>query len=189
MKARTATVVGNPTPAINASFSLRNRFVRWVWGLVYCSIFRTSPRSMHALRSALLRLFGAQLGENCHIYPKAVIWAPWNLVCGNHTGIADGVIVYNQAMITLGCHVTVSQGAHLCTGTHDYEDRSFRLVAKPITVGDDAWVCAEAFIHPGITIGKGAVIGARSVVTRDVEPWSVVSGFPAVKIRERVLRS
>ena len=102
---------------------------------------------------------------------KAIIWAPWNLEAGDQCGVANRVILYNQARIRLGRRVVISQGAHLCTGTHDYEDPGFPLRAEPIVVGDQAWIAAESFVHPGVVIGEGAVIGARSVVTKDVPPW------------------
>ncbi|MDX1953709.1 MAG: putative colanic acid biosynthesis acetyltransferase [Verrucomicrobiota bacterium] len=128
------------------------------------------------------------MGRDCHIYPAAIIWAPWNLICGNEVGVAQNAILYNQALITLGNRAVISQGAHLCTGTHDYEDAGFPLVAYPITVGDHAWVAAEAFIHPGVSIGIGTVIGARSVVTKDTPEWMVCGGHPCKPIKPRQLR-
>jgi len=169
------------------SFSFGNRLARLAWGVVYATLFRWSPRPLHAWRALLLRLFGAKLGEGCHVYPRAVIWAPWNLECADQVGVADGAIIYNQALIRLGKRVVISQGAHLCSGTHDYSDPNFPLVASPITVGDHAWVAAEAFVHPGITIGEGAVIGARAVVTKDMPVWMVCAGHPCQPIKCRVM--
>lgn len=170
------------------SFSLGNRFARAAWGIVYVVLFRFSPRPFHAWRRWLLVMFGARIAKGCHIYPKVRIWAPWNLVCDEEAGVGDGAILYNQAPITLGKRVVVSQGAHLCTGSHDYESPGFELFAKPIIVGDHAWIAAECFIHPGVTIGEGAVIGARSVVTLDVPPWTVCAGNPCKPIKPRVRR-
>lgn len=170
------------------SFSLKNRLARLVWNFASVLLVRWTPRPLHAWRSMVLRAFGARIGKGCHIYPKAVIWAPWNLEIGDETGVADGAILYSQALIRLGRRVVISQGAHLCTGTHDYEDPGFPLYAKPITVGDHAWVAAESFVHPGITIGEGAVIGARSVVTKDAPPWMVSAGHPCHPIKPRTLK-
>ncbi|CAN5703466.1 hypothetical protein BH11ARM2_BH11ARM2_06820 [soil metagenome] len=136
----------------------------------------------------LLRLFGARLGSHVHIYPKVVVWAPWNLEVGDRVGVADGAELYNIAPITLEENVTVSQGAFLCTGSHDVEAPSFQLIARPITVKREAWVAAQAFVGPGVTVGEGAVVGARTVVTRDVEPWTVVAGNPARVIKSRKVR-
>jgi putative colanic acid biosynthesis acetyltransferase WcaF len=180
-----------PTPDAfsGPSFSLGNRVARAVWGIAHLLLIRWTPRPCHAWRALVLRIFGAKLGRNCHIYSGAKIWAPWNLEAGDECGVADGAIIYNQAPIRLGRRVVISQGSHLCTGTHDYEDPDFPLVAKPITVGDQAWIAAECFVHPGVTIGEGAVIGARSVITKDVPPWMVCAGNPCAPIKPRVMKN
>jgi putative colanic acid biosynthesis acetyltransferase WcaF len=171
-----------------ASFPLSNRLRRVIWGVVYRLFFRPSPRPLHVWRSFLLTAFGARLGRGCHIYPGAVIWAPWNLVCGDQVGVADGAILYSQALISLGDRVVVSQGSHLCTGSHDYELRGFPLITKPIRVGREAWIAAECFVHPGVVIGDGTVVGARSVVIRSLPPWMVCSGNPCAPIKPRLFR-
>lgn len=170
-----------------ASFTLANRAVRALWGVTYMLLFRPSPRFLHGWRRLVLRLFGAKVGRGAHVYPRVRIWAPWHLDIGDEAGIADGAILYSQAPIRIGARAVVSQGAHLCTGTHDYQSRTFQLVAKPIVVGSGAWIAAEAFVHPGVTIGDEAVVGARSVVTRDLPPRTVCAGNPCrqVGIRER----
>lgn len=169
------------------SFSLGNRLARVAWGAVYWLLFRPSPRPLHAWRAWLLRLFGARLGARCHIYPGVRIWAPWNLVCGAEAGVASGAILYTQGRVTIGERAVISQGAHLCAGTHDYTRAGFPLVTRPIVVGADAWVAAEAFVHAGVTIGEGAVIGARSVVVKDMPPWMVCAGHPCKPLKPRKL--
>ena len=170
------------------SFSLRNRACRLLWMLVSCLLFAPSPRFLHGWRAFLLRLFGATVGRGVHVYPKAEIWAPWNLVLHDECGIADGAILYSQALIELGHRAVVSQGAHLCTGTHDFEVAGHLLVAKPIRIGEYAWVAAEAFIHPGVTIGAGCVIGARSVATKNMPAWTVCAGHPCKVLKPRYWR-
>lgn len=166
-------------------FSLKNRAGRAAWNLVWLVFFRPSPRPCHGWRTLLLRLFGANIAPGCHIYPGAKIWAPWNLTCLQEACVADGAILYNQAPVTLGERSVVSQGAHLCTGSHDFESPRFELFAKPIVVGDHAWLAAECFIHPGVTIGEGAVIGARAVVTRNMPAWTVCAGHPCKPLKPR----
>lgn len=95
---------------------------------------------------------------------------------------------YSVNKIHIGKRATVSQGAHLCSASHDIEDQDFQMVSAPIQIDDDAWIAAEAFIGPGVTVGKGAVVGARAVVFKDVKPWTVVVGNPARVIKRRVLR-
>lgn len=175
-------------PRRQASFSLANRLRRLTWGVVYVLLFRPSPRPCHRWRAFLLRGFGANLGRDCHVYPKVKIWAPWNLMLDDQAGIADDVICYSMAPIILGKRVIVSQGAHLCTGTHDYESADFQLYALPIQVEEDAWLCAECFVGPGVTIGAGAVIGARAVVTKSMPAWTVCAGNPCRPLKTRIVR-
>ncbi len=165
--------------------SLRNRMARFLWQIVYLLLFRTSPRPFHAWRATLLRLFGAKLGSDCHVYPKVVIWAPWNLICEDVVAIADEAIIYNPSPITLKSHCTISQQAYLCSATHDYDDPAFPVISEPITVGCYAWICARATVLLGVTVGEGAVLGLGSVASRNLEPWTVYAGLPAKKIKER----
>ena len=176
-------------PRREATFTLANRMRRAAWGVVYVLLFRPSPRPCHGWRSFLLSAFGAKMGKGCHVYAKVRIWAPWNLAVEDEAGVADDVILYSMALITIGRRAVISQGAHLCAGTHDYEDPAFRLFALPITVGAEAWVCADAFVGPGVNIGEGAVLGACSVATKDVAPWMVHAGNPSRPIKKRVMRS
>jgi putative colanic acid biosynthesis acetyltransferase WcaF len=168
-----------------ASFAVGNRAMRLLWGLVYWLAFRPSPRPFHAWRSFLLRLFGAKIGNGVHIYPGVSVWAPWNLEVHDQAGVGNGVTLYNQGSITIGRRAVISQGAHLCAGTHDYAKKGFPLITKPIVVGADVWIAAEAFIHPGVSLGEGCVIGARAVVTKDMPPWMVCAGHPCLPIKER----
>jgi putative colanic acid biosynthesis acetyltransferase WcaF len=165
-------------------FSLRNRAGRALWALAATLLVRSTPRPLHAWRAAVLRLFGAKLGRGCRVYPGAIIWAPWNLVCGDGACIASGAEVYNPAVITIGEGAVISQGAYLCAASHDYDAPGFPLVSKPVTIGRDAWVAARAIVLPGVTIGEGCVIGAGSVVTKDTPPRTVCAGNPCRVVRE-----
>ena len=165
--------------------SLGNKGARFLWCIVYHACFRWIPPPFHPLRSMLLRMFGARIGRGCHVYPGARVWAPWNLVMGDGASLAPGVDCYNVAKVTLGRNARVSQRAFLCTASHDVDDPSMPLVSAPIAVGEDAWVCAEAFVGPRTRLGAGAVLAARGVALRDVPPWTVVGGNPARVIRPR----
>ena len=184
---RAATPVADSYLA--ASFSLSNRLMRFVWGIVYALLFRPSPRPAHAWRSFLLRCFGAKMGPSCHVYPKAVVWAPWNLFCADAVGIADGATVYNPKPIVLGSHATISQDAYLCGATHDYEDPAFPLVASEISIGSYAWICARATVQPGISVGDGVVLALGSVATRNLDAWMVYAGVPARAIKKRSMKA
>ena len=167
------------------SFSLSNRIIRLIWNVSSVLFFNYSPKPFHGWRSFILRSFGAKVGKGVHVYPKVKIWAPWNLELADECGIANGVILYSQGQIRIGKRAVISQGAHLVTGTHDYTISGFPLITKPITIYDHVWVAAEAFIHPGVTLGEGCIIGARSVVNKDMPEWMICTGHPCKPIKER----
>ena len=171
-----------------STHNLRNRAGRALWGVAWALLYRPSPRMLHGWRRLLLRLFGAKVGAGAHPYPGARIWAPWNLELGSNSSLADRADCYCVDKIRVGSGVTVSQYVFLCAATHDHEDERFPLVTAPITVGDHAWICADAFVGPGVTVGEGAVVGARSSVFRDVPAWSVVAGTPARYVKPRLIR-
>ncbi len=167
------------------SFGVFNRMGRIAWTVIWFIFCRWTPPPLHGWRAMVLRLFGARLGRGVHVYSSARIWAPWNLEMGDASAIGRGAIIYSQGSIKLGRRVVISQGAHLCAGTHEFEQSGFPLVTKPIHLGDDVWIAAEAFVHPGVTVGEGTVVGARSVVVGDLPEWQVCSGFPARPLRKR----
>jgi len=172
-------------PFHGPSFSRRNRLARLLWYLTWLLFFRPTPPPLHAWRCWLLRLFGASIAFPCHIYNDVEIWAPWNLKMSAHSTLGRRVTCYSMAPISLGERVVVSQGVHLCTGSHDHESDNFQLFARPIQIHSDVWICAEAFIAPGVTIGEGAVIAARAVVIRDQPPWMVCAGHPCRPLKPR----
>ena len=165
--------------------SLRSRAARALWHLVWLTLFRPSPRVLHSWRCLLLRLFGAELGKGVHPYPSARIWAPWNLTMGDHACLSEGVDCYCVDKIRIGANTTVSQYSFLCTASHDYTRPQMPLVTAPITIGVQVWITADVFVAPGVTIGNGAVITARSSVFNDISPWVVARGNPAVPVKER----
>lgn len=128
----------------------------------------------------MLRLFGAQLGKHVHVYPTTRIMIPWNLTVGHWSTIGASAEIYNLGPITIGNNVTISQRAHLCAGTHDHNDPDLPMIKSTIQVKDKAWICADAFVGPGVTIFEGAVLGARAVAVKDIGAWCVAVGNPAV---------
>lgn len=159
--------------------SYRNRAGRVLWTMVWGVFFRPSPRPFHAWRRWLLRCFGATIERGAHPYPSVKVWAPWNLTMKEGSSLGDHVDCYSVDRITLEPYATVSQYSFLCTATHDYRVPERPVVTAPIRVGRRAWVAADAFVGPGVTVGEGAVIGARASVFRSVDPWTVVGGTPA----------
>lgn len=166
-----------------------NKLARALWNLIWLLLYRPSPILLHGWRRFLLRLFGAKIDRGARPYPSAKIWAPWNLTMGAHSCLGRQVDCYSVDKIILGAHSTVSQYSFLCTASHDYTDPAMPLTTAPITLGERVWVTADVFVAPGVTIGDGVVITARSSVFHDIEPWMVASGNPARPIKPRVLQS
>lgn len=162
-------------------WTAREQLGRVIWAAAL-PLFRLSPRPFWVFRRALLRLFGATVGAGVHVYPTVRIAIPWNIKLGRNCAVGDRVILYSLGPISIGNRSTISQGAHLCAGTHDITDPARQLLKPPIFVGEDAWVCADAFIGPGVTIGNSAIVGARAVVMRDVRSSAIVAGNPAREI-------
>ncbi len=167
------------------SFSLGNRLTRLAFLIAWSLACRYTPRQFNRWRVFVLRFFGATIASSATVYGSARIWLPSNLVIEDHATLGPGVECYTMARITIGRGAIISQRAFLCTGTHDYRDPHFQLYARPITISAQAWVAAEAFVGPGVCIGEGAVLGARSAAFADLEPWCVYSGNPAARVSTR----
>ncbi|PPC74955.1 putative colanic acid biosynthesis acetyltransferase [Pokkaliibacter plantistimulans] len=169
------------------SFNISNKITRIIWGVVYYSLFRFSPTPFFRWRQKILRIFGSSILDTSRVYPSAKIWLPANLTMGSHSTLGPNVNCYNQGHITIEDYVIVSQGVSLCASTHDYNDPLHPLLLKPIHIKNHVWVCAEAFIGPGVVLEDGCVIGARSVAFKNCNSWSVYAGNPAVKLKDRVI--
>lgn len=170
--------------------SRKNQIIRFLWDIVWCIGARWLPRSIGGgWKRFLLRLFGAKIDKTAIVYSTAKIYYPANLTMMQYSCIASDVDCYNVDKITIGANSTVSQGAYLCTASHDITDPLNHLITAPIIIEDQAWVAAEAFIGMGVTIGQGAVVGARAAVFKNVAPWTVVGGNPAKFIKERVVKN
>ncbi|WP_417009039.1 putative colanic acid biosynthesis acetyltransferase [Bacteroides congonensis] len=168
----------------------KHQLVRFAWSIVWSCLARPLPRSMGSgWKRMLLRLFEAKIDSTAVVYSSAKVYYPKNLVMGRYSCLASNVDCYNVAPIILGDNVTVSQGAFLCTASHDVTDPLHPLITAPIVIEDAAWVAADAFVSMGVTIGEGAVVGARACVFKDVERWAIVGGNPAKFIKKRELKN
>ena len=139
-------------------------------------------------RVMLLSVFGMRQHGHIGVYPSCRVWAPWNVEMGSWVAIDDKVNLYSAAKITIGTKVAISREAFICTASHDITKPNRPLVTAPIKICDGVWIGARAIILPGVTIGEGAVVAAGAVVTKDVEPFTVVGGNPAKFIKKRELR-
>lgn len=171
------------------SISPETRWRRFWWGVVYNLFYRTTPRvpRFFALwRRWLLKRFG-MTGYGT-FYPSVKVWAPWNLAVGSYVAVDEEVNLYTVDKITIGTKVAISREAFICTASHDITKPNRPLVTAPIAICDGVWIGARAIVLPGVTIGEGAIVAAGAVVTKDVEPWTVVGGNPAKFIKKRELK-
>ena len=143
---------------------------------------------LHPWRALVLRAFGARLGSKVRVHASVSIWLPANLEAGDNVLIGPGARIYNQGRIAIGPGSVISQRAHLCASTHDVSDGHFQLVLNPIAIGANCWVAAEAFVGPGVTMGDGAVLGARGALFENAEALMIYRGNPAAAVRKRDLR-
>jgi putative colanic acid biosynthesis acetyltransferase WcaF len=166
----------------------RNALVVQLWEIVQNTLFAWSPRVMYGWRVFLLRLFGAKVGKRVLVRPSAKIAYPWKVEIGDYAWIGDNAALYSLAPITIGSNAVVSQNSYLSAASHDYREISFPYVLKPILIGEQAWIAADVFVAPGITIGRGAVVGARSTVWHDVPELAIAIGNPAKVVGRRETR-
>jgi putative colanic acid biosynthesis acetyltransferase WcaF len=167
----------------------RNRLARFVWSIVWFLFARPIPRRMlNSWKLTLLRIFGAKVNKHSVVYSSTIIYMPWNLEMEEFSILGPEVDCYNVAKIKIGAHAVVSQKTYLCAASHDISNANMPLITSPIVIEDHAWVAADVFIGMGVTIGQGAVVGARSSVFKNVEPWIIVGGNPAKFIRKRIIQ-
>lgn len=171
------------------SFPLRNRLFRLAWKISWILLARWTPPPLHRWRAFVLAAFGAKVQPSARVHASVNVWYPPNLHVGEHSTIGPNVTCYCQDHIKIGDRAVVSQGAHLCAGSHDVNDKNFQLITRPIIIGDRAWIAAECFIGPGVTVGEGAVLGARGVAFKDLQSWTVYAGNPAHEIKHRAFRT
>jgi len=160
---------------------------RLCWIVVQSTLFRWSPRPFHGFRARLLKLFGAEIAEpgEVVVFPTASIYFPWKLELASRAMVGPRVLIYNLGRVSLRRGANISQNCHICAGTHDYGRWSMPLITKPIVIGENAWLAAEVFVGPGVSVGELCVVGARSVVVKNLPPRTVCAGNPCRVVKDR----
>jgi putative colanic acid biosynthesis acetyltransferase WcaF len=174
---------------VPAGFRGRSKLYVQIWWLVQATLFALSPQLMYGWRSWLLRRFGAHIGVGTIIRPSVKTPYPWKLTIGDYCHIGDEVHLYTYGEIEIGDCVVISQRSYVCTGTHDHTSPAFDLYAKKVVIGPEVWLATDVFVAPGVTIGQGTVVGARSSVFHDLPPGTIAVGTPARVIAERKMKA
>jgi putative colanic acid biosynthesis acetyltransferase WcaF len=169
----------------NIDYTVGENLLRLAWKLCESTFWRLPLRKFYWYRSGLLRLFGANVTGPINVFASSRIEIPWNLEAAGPITVGPRVCLYNLGKLSIGIGTVISQDVYICGGSHDYKKSGFPLLRCDITIANDVWICAGAFVGPGTTIGEGAIIAARAVVVADVEPWTIVGGNPAKVIGYR----
>lgn len=156
-----------------------------LWWATQATVFRWSPQFAYGFRAAVLRLFGAKVGKKVVIRPTATITYPWKVEIGDYAWIGDDAVLYSLGEISIGTHAVISQRSYLCAGDHDYKLPDFPIRGQRIEIGSECWIAADTFVAPGISIGAGSVIGARSSVYTNQPSGMVCMGSPCKPIKPR----
>lgn len=177
----------NLDKATTGTFNAGRSFaVRGLWYLVENAVIHNPWLTSSVLRVWVLRLFGAKVGQRVTIRPRVRVKHPWRLVVGDHCWIGEGAHLHNQDWLVIGANSVISQDAFVTTGTHD-SYRTMDLITRPVQIGEGCWVTSRALVMAGTTVGDGTIITPNSVVKGTLEPWSIYSGNPGVRVGERRL--
>lgn len=167
-------------------FRGKSVFFVQIWWFCQLLFFNLSPQFMYPWRRYILRIFGAKIGKNVIIRPTVRVTYPWKLTIGNNSWIGDDVVLYSLGEIEIGSNTVISQKTYLCTGSHNFKRRNFPIYAKKIFIDSECWLATDVYVGPGVTIGKGTIVGARSSVYNDLPSRKICFGNPARIVRERV---
>ena len=166
-------------------FRGRNVFIVQLWWLVQGTLFACSPQFLYGWRRFLLRLFGAKIGEKVLLRPSVRVTYPWKLSIGDYSWIGEYSTLYNLGEIKIGKNVAIAHHVYLCTGEHDISVETFNIGQRPVVIEDEAWLPNDVFVGPGVTIGRGCVIGARSTVLQNMPEGMICYGYPAKPVKKR----
>ncbi len=171
----------------NSNYKPGSYFIRVLWYFVNILILKNSLISSSFLKKRVLRFFGAKIGKGVIIKPSVNIKYPWKLKIGDHCWIGENVWIDNLDNLEIGDNVCISQGALLICGNHDYKSTTFDLITSPIVIEDGVWICAKAIVSSGVRLKSHSILTIGSVATKDLDPYSINKGNPAIKIKDRFI--
>lgn len=168
------------------AFRGRSKYIVQLWWIINATLFSWSPQMLYGWRRFLLRSFGAKIGKNVLIRSSVKVTYPWKVEIGDYSWIGDECVLYSLGIIKIGKNVAVAHKVYFNTGGHDYQKVTFDIFAKPVIVEDECWLTNDVYLAPGVVIGKGTIVGARSSVLKSLPAGKVCVGSPAKPIKDRV---
>lgn len=162
-------------------------FTQVLWYFISIVVFKNTLLPGSGIRVFFLRVFGATVGNGVVIKPSVNIKYPWKLLIGDNSWIGEGVWIDNLDQVSIGRSVCLSQGAYLLTGNHNFKKVTFDLITAAIIIEDGVWIGASAIVCPGVTCGTQAVLSVASVATKNLDPYSIYKGNPAIKTGDRII--
>ncbi|MBV9007924.1 MAG: putative colanic acid biosynthesis acetyltransferase [Verrucomicrobia bacterium] len=175
----------NQQTAFESPWSGSERMMRALWEFCWLVFCQWTPKPLNPWRLFWLRVFEATIEGKPFVHQRARIAIPWNLTLRDRACLGDRANAYTLGQIEIGQRATVAQEVYLSTGSHDFTQSGMPLTVAKITIEPDAFIGARAFVLPGVTIGARSVIGACSVVTKDVPPDVIAAGNPCRVLRSR----
>jgi putative colanic acid biosynthesis acetyltransferase WcaF len=167
-------------------FRGRSKFTVQLWWIVQETFFSWSPQFLYGWRILLLKIFGAKIGKGVKIRSTVKITYPWKVSIGDFSWVGDDCTLYSLGNIIIGSHVAIAHGVYFNTGGHDYQTPSFDIFSKPISIQNECWITNDVYIAPGVNIGQGTIVGARSSVFKDLPEGKICIGTPAIAIKNRL---
>jgi putative colanic acid biosynthesis acetyltransferase WcaF len=174
---------------VPASFRGKSKLSVQLWWIVQETLFAWSPQIFYQWRVMLLRLFGAKIGKHVKIRSSVTVTYPWLVSIGDYSWIGDDCVLYSLGNISIGKHVALAHQVYVNTGGHEYRKKTFDIFSKPVLIEDECWITNDVYIAPGVTIGKGTIVSARSSVFKDLPAGKVCVGTPAKPIKDREMYS
>ncbi|MBA3272312.1 MAG: putative colanic acid biosynthesis acetyltransferase [Chthoniobacterales bacterium] len=185
MPAERLETVRQQQERFGSPWSARERIWRVLWDFCWALFCVWTPKPANAWRLFWLRAFGATIHGTPFVHQRARVEIPWNLTLHDRSCLGDRANAYTLGPIEIGRGATVAQEVYLSSGSHDFSSPEIPLVTGKITVGEDVFIGARAFVMPGVTIGARSVVGACSVVTKDVPEGVFAAGNPCKVLRPR----
>lgn len=164
------------------------RILQRIWEFTRCVLCTTTPWFARHWRTMIYNIFASHVSYSAAIARTARIDYPWRFIIGNFSSVGEKSWIQCQDIVRIGNYVCIGEYVKIITGSHDVASKNFDLQTSSIIIEDNVWIATGAMLLSGVTIGEGAVVAAGAVVTKNVEPWTVVGGNPARFIKKRELK-